>query len=324
MIVTTVLLAATDTDLTDVNTVKRELDVTDNNNDDLFERWISANSAAVAQYCNRIFAVETVQDQIYPWRDSVHYALLHVNQQPLQLSRYPIASSPCLAGLAAPTAPILSSTVGGALAAARYYVRITYVTAAGETAASSEVALSVAANSLLGVASPAASGSATGWNVYVGTTAQGETLQNVNPIAIGTPWVEPTLGLIAGAALPTFVAVVENSIPLAEGVDFLIKTAVGQLERLDTNLWPRRWSALPITVQYQTGYVILPADVVESVVLMAKHRWFARKRDPYLRQENIPGVIENTWWIAQGPGTNGNLPPDVEDMLEKYRVPVTG
>ena len=42
----------------------------------------------------------------------------------------------------------------------------------------------------------------------------------------------------------------------------------------------------------------------------------------WLKQESIPGVIEQQWWIAQGPGSNGSMPPDVEDMLEKYRVPV--
>jgi len=320
-IVTTVTVPAASADLADLQTVKRELDITDNSGDDVLSRWISASSGAAARYCNRVFAVETLFDQVYPWHGD--YSVLRGERlDPLQLSRWPIASPPCLAGLAAPMPPLLASVAGGALAAARYFVQIAYVTAAGETAASTEVSLSVAVNSLLQVPSPPASSLATGWNVYVSTTSGVGTLQNTSPIAIGTPWTEPTSGLITGNAMPGFVAVVENAVPLAEGVDFLVKYDVGQLVRLGSGLFPRCWPSFPVTASYQAGYATIPPDVVEAVVLLVKHRWFARKRDPYLRQENIPGVIESAWWIAQGPGTNGNLPPDVEDMLEKYRVPI--
>lgn len=48
----------------------------------------------------------------------------------------------------------------------------------------------------------AAPPSVTGWNIYVGTSPGAETLQNNAPIATGTPWVEPTTGLVAGAAPP--------------------------------------------------------------------------------------------------------------------------
>lgn len=323
-IVTTIVAAAASSDLTDLQTVKRELDITDNSSDDVLSRWITSTSGAAARYCNRVFAVETLFDQVYPWHDQVNYSVLRGERlDPLQLARWPIASSLCLAGLAAPLAPLLASVAGGALAAARYFVQIAYVTAAGETAASTEVSFSIAVNSLLQIPSPPSS-LATGWNVYVSTASGAETLQNASPIAIGTPWTEPTSGLIVGTAMPGFVAVVENAVPLAEGVDFLVKYDVGQLVRLDSRLYPRRWPSFPITASYKAGYATLPADVVEAVVLLVKHRWFARKRDPYLRQENIPGVIESSWWIAQGPGTNGNLPPDVEDILEKYRVPVVG
>jgi hypothetical protein len=322
-IVTTVTAPAASADLADLQTVKRELDIADNSSDDVLGRWISSSSGAAARYCNRVFSVETLFEQVYPWHGS--YSVVRGERlDPLQLSRWPIASSPCLAGLSAPLAPLLASVAGGALAAARYFVQIAYVTAAGETAASTEVSFSVAANSLLQVPSPPASSFATGWNVYVSTTSGAGTLQNASPIVIGTPWTEPTSGLIAGAAMPGFVAVVENAVPLAEGVDFLIKYDVGQLVRIDSRLFPRCWPSFPVTASYQAGYATIPPDVVEAVVLLVKHRWFARKRDPYLRQENIPGVIESAWWIAQGPGTNGNLPPDVEDMLEKYRVPVVG
>lgn len=106
-------------------------------------------------------------------------------------------------GNSPPAAPSLSQSSGGSLAAQACYVKLTYVDASGETLPSNESNLAVGANELLNVASPASATGMTGYNVYVGTSSGAETKQNSSPIAIGTPWVEPTSGLIAGAALPT-------------------------------------------------------------------------------------------------------------------------
>lgn len=108
-----------------------------------------------------------------------------------------------IAPVTSPAAPILSATAGGTIAATTYFVKITYVTAAGETLPSAEASLAVAVNNVLNVASPAAQTGVTGYNVYVSTATGTETKQNTSPIAIGTAWVEPTTGLIAGAAVPT-------------------------------------------------------------------------------------------------------------------------
>lgn len=116
----------------------------------------------------------------------------------------------------APAAPVLGSSVAGALAAATYYVKVTYTNAAGETVPSAEANLAVAANSVLTVASPAAEGTATGYQVYVGLSAGTETLQTSAPVAIGANWTEPTTGLVAGAVPPTFSA--QGDVPGAVGV----------------------------------------------------------------------------------------------------------
>ena len=105
--------------------------------------------------------------------------------------------------LSAPAAPTLSTTAGGTIALATYYSKITYIDAGGESLPSSESSQAVLLNNLLTCASPIASGLASGWNLYVSTSAGTETLQNSAPIPIGTNWTEPTTGLVAGAALPT-------------------------------------------------------------------------------------------------------------------------
>ena len=109
-------------------------------------------------------------------------------------------------GVAAPAAPTLSQATIGALGAATYYAKVTYVTACGETTPSAESSFAVTANHVLKVASPAASSpaSALGWNVYVSTASGVQTKQNATPIAIGSNWQEPNpTGLIGGAAPPT-------------------------------------------------------------------------------------------------------------------------
>lgn len=108
------------------------------------------------------------------------------------------------AGLSTPTNGALTSTSGGSLTGATYYVRSTWVTNSGETLAATETSLAVASNKVLNVAAPSSAPTgAIGWNVYVSTATGTETRQNGNtPVATGTAWVEPTSGLVSGAALP--------------------------------------------------------------------------------------------------------------------------
>jgi hypothetical protein len=110
------------------------------------------------------------------------------------------------ATLGAPPVPTLGSAVGGALGLTTYYVKTTYVDATGETVASPQSSLAVAALHLLTVASPAAPGGtnqgASGWNVYVSTSGGAEELQNASPIVMSMGWTEPAGGLVTGAPPP--------------------------------------------------------------------------------------------------------------------------
>jgi hypothetical protein len=104
--------------------------------------------------------------------------------------------------IVAPAAPSLSAVAGSTLGAATYFVKTTLVSPSGETTASSENSLAVAANNLLRIAAPAGAGNATGWNAYVAHTSGAEILQNAAPIALGTNWTEPSAGLVTGTAAP--------------------------------------------------------------------------------------------------------------------------
>jgi hypothetical protein len=90
--------------------------------------------------------------------------------------------------LAAPPAPTLTQVAGSGCPAEAYYVEATYVSAQGQTNVSSEATVTTTAGNCLRVESPAGETGATGWNVFVSSNSNNETLQNSTPLAIGTNW----------------------------------------------------------------------------------------------------------------------------------------
>lgn len=201
--------ALSDYNLIDLKTVKDELSIRDGKEDARIKRYIKGASAAIAQYCNRRFQVETIKDEFWPERDWYPYQLPG-GLTSLTLSRWPV------------------------------------------------VAVS---------------------------------------------------------------SVVENEIALVDGTDFRIDYTRGTLQRFDANGYPKQWPAWLIVVQYTGGYTAIPDDIQDAAIRMIRSRWFARDRDPYAREINVPGVLEEQFWVATGKEA-GNMSRDVEDILDNYRVPV--
>jgi hypothetical protein len=118
-------------------------------------------------------------------------------------------------------------------------------------------------------------------------------------------------------------SVTANGIALVEDADFAVDFDKGQLTRLSVNGLQRPWVALPTVVSYSAGFAIIPDDLQDAVTRLVKAAWFARKRDPMLRQSNAVGIYEEAFFFGSGPGAVGNMPPDVAGILNNYRVPVT-
>lgn len=87
----TVIAAASSYDLTTLAVVKDELVITGTDGDVSLNRYIKSCSAAVAQYCNRVFQAETVKDEFWLNRDLFPCAVPG-GKSPLQLTRWPIVS----------------------------------------------------------------------------------------------------------------------------------------------------------------------------------------------------------------------------------------
>src|SRR5581483_4195480 len=78
-------------DLTTLAIVKDELGITGTKSDATLKRYLSSASASAAQYCNRVFPVETIKDQIWAQRD--RYPRIVPGGIPaLKLSRFPIVT----------------------------------------------------------------------------------------------------------------------------------------------------------------------------------------------------------------------------------------
>lgn len=117
--------------------------------------------------------------------------------------------------------------------------------------------------------------------------------------------------------------VTENGVTLVENTDFRVNVADGQLIRLGGDGYPKRWTAYAIAATYSAGFATIPPDVSGKIARMVVQRFLARGRDPAMMSEDIPGVRSIRLWVPTGSDA-GNMPPEVTDVLENYRVPLVG
>jgi hypothetical protein len=82
--IVTVTSAADSYDLTTLANVKAELGITNGASDTLLARYITGASKAAMQFCNRVFAVETLSEQFLAGRNW--------HSPKLQLARYPLTA----------------------------------------------------------------------------------------------------------------------------------------------------------------------------------------------------------------------------------------
>lgn len=140
-------------------------------------------------------------------------------------------------------------------------------------------------------------------------------------------WLDQCLPLLQLSRFPikpaSTMTVIEDATTLTVTTDYRINYDTGQLLRMDGSGYHMDWVGCLVSVQYQAGYVTIPEDVADAVLRMVRARWHARKRDPNMRQESIPGLRDVTYWVP-GPGENGNMTPDVIDILDNYRSPSVG
>jgi hypothetical protein len=119
----------------------------------------------------------------------------------------------------------------------------------------------------------------------------------------------------------SIVSVTDGGAPLEQDVDFVVEREAGRLLRLGSDGLLSCWSSSPKVAQFEAGFAEIPGDLQDAVTRMVRNRYRAKGRDSYLMSENIPGVRDSRWWIATG-NEAGNVPPDIADLIDAYRLPV--
>lgn len=128
--------------------------------------------------------------------------------------------------------------------------------------------------------------------------------------------------VLARKPVVTVTWVVENDADLEEDVDFEVDRSAGLLYRLsgDTRIC---WPSGKIVSSFSAGWETVPDDLKEMASKLAAIFWSEGKRvDPNLKRENIPGVIEQEWWVS--PKDDPLIPQEILDGLGPYMHHVIG
>jgi hypothetical protein len=105
------------------------------------------------------------------------------------------------------------------------------------------------------------------------------------------------------------------------GSEYEVDPASGRLWRLSADCMVP-WRGRKITIRYTGGYQSLPdlPDAIEDACIrIVKAKWFAAKRDPLIRAENIDGVLQTQYWVpSKGEGV---FPAGVTELLDPFLNP---
>lgn len=310
--ITTVLTAATVTDLTNLTDAKLELAIpgSDTSQDSWLNLVIPQITGTIQAYCNRIFANQVYMDLLRIRRPSGALAV-QGGADPLALGRMPIAAVSDVFDLtgAPSVAPPAIATPGP-----------TITLAAAMTNNQATMQLSAP----LGTAYP--------FDVLIDTGANQE-VATVTGLASGT-----TYNVTRGAAGTAAVAHKIN-VPVNQALDptlYEFEADSGFLTRLDTdgagNFWPIRWGTGEIVVIYSAGFIlpgwsnppagypVMPADIEDAALRLLTMRFKARGRDPMVRSQGEQGIGQVVYWVGATPGQQGSLPPEIQGLVDKYRI----
>lgn len=284
--ITTVLTAAATINLTDLATVKEELGLgLDSTADDSFlTRAVAQASTAIANYCDRTFPVETVQDLFLgdgcSWPPQT--------PDPLQLTRWPLSTAGATlttsAGTASGSTLHFSSTSGAVAGQPVTGDNVALGTVAGTVTANTSVALSAA------VEGAVASGASIVFGLAVAVT---DTDGTVTKLAAGTDF-------LVDAARGWLIRLDSDGVP---------------------TWWER---AASIRVAYQAGFSDIPDDIEGVALRLITARYKARGRDPMLRTRDQGGTGSETYWVGGLPGVQGAFPQEIAAILDAYCEPAAG
>ncbi len=286
-------------DLTTLDVLKNELNITKSDQDQFLSRVLAQTSATINAFCNRVFQVEGLTDEFYIQQDP------YPNQNPagilqLQLSRWPlIPSIPTVTQQTGKTTT-QTLTLGSDYkidATKGWLIRLNNFTGFATCWEAIPTSVSYRAGFTQQIVNEAKTIPASG--------AYQVTVANASAFALdnGVLFADTLLPLVAVASNPG-----EGQYAVANSIYVFNVADAGR----------------GVLISYL--FAQIPFDIVDACLRLSTARFTARGRDPNLMERDQPagGIGREKWWVGGAPGQISSLPPEIENICEQYRVPVVG
>ncbi|HLY04267.1 MAG TPA: hypothetical protein VKR31_00820 [Rhizomicrobium sp.] len=303
-VVETVVAEAATYNLTDLDTAHCELKIPDKDtsNDKWLSRAVTQASKAAQALCKQPLVVESVLNTIDIEQDPYPYQTPG-GVRPLQLSRFPLISVGTVLQTIAlnTTQTLVLGTDYRIDADAGQLIRLNPFTGVATTWEALPLSvpfvagMGAVATESYTVASP--SYQYTPKNAAQFSIDQGVVYASsgiaLTPIASGAPTVGQYL-----------VTIVTDSLGNRTGATY-------QFAAADVN------AAVNITY----GYNDIEDDVIDAVLRLITARWSQRGRDAMLMEETTPQLGTKRYWVPDPSKANGAISPEIQGLLDPYRVP---
>jgi hypothetical protein len=294
-IVSTVLSPAASIALTDLATVKDELQLKADNTS--HDTWLTGAikrvSSMMANYTNRQLLPELVQDVIDIDRDPYPY------QSPggfssIQLSRWPVL------GVISVVQTLSATQTQTLIEGTDYRVDL--------------------ANGMLLKLNPF-TGTVTDWEAspvtVVFSAGLGALASETRTIPASTPWQltvngSATFNCDHKVSFSTGTALTRVASGPTAGQYSVSSAGLYTFAAADANK--------AVTITYAQR--VVPDDLADMCLRLVVSRYRARGRDPMLMQRDTQDLGTERFWVGGAPGQNGPFPPDITAALDTYRVPV--
>lgn len=79
---------------------------------------------------------------------------------------------------------------------------------------------------------------------------------------------------------------------------------------------PQGWRTGATVISYKGGFVAVPDDLKEAMMRLIAGFRSDTGRDPNLKREDIPGVLEREYWVA--PSSDDLLSQEINDLIAPY------
>ncbi|CAB4196103.1 hypothetical protein UFOVP1299_55 [uncultured Caudovirales phage] len=108
------------------------------------------------------------------------------------------------------------------------------------------------------------------------------------------------------------IASVTEGDTLLAATDYELDSAAGIIRRLSGDSMSH-WCSSKISVVYVAGWLTVPGALKRAAQQLLNAYYSDSKRNPLVLREKVEGLGE-TWY---SPGSGGDIPPDVMEMLER-------